>query len=404
MDQALSDLRVLDLTHHVAGPYCTRLLADYGADVVKIERPDGGDPSRRLGPFQNDEPHPEKSGLFLHLNANKRGVTLNLKTATGRKIFLDLVRTANIVVENFEPRVMASLGLSYDELANVKPGLVMTSISNFGQTGPYRDFKMSDLMIFAMGGAMYATGMGDREPLKLYDSVAQYQVGGLAAAATMGAAFGATWEGTGQHVDISCMEAHEGSIDRRGMMLVAHEYTGGLRAELRGGLSPGFIPVGVQPCADGYFDITGMVHFWPRIVKMIGDPPELHDPKWTEPGAQIRPELKEEFDQIWIPWVMQRTKREIWEEARAANMMMGPCYSMADLLSDPHFQERGAFSECEHPVMGRVTMTGRPFIMSESPWQMRRAAPLLGQHNQEILGELGYSNDDLVRLREAGAI
>src|SRR5687768_15394925 len=166
-ESALADLRVLDLTHYIAGPYCTKLLADYGADVIKIERPDSGDPARRYGPFPHDEPHPEKSALFLHLNTNKRGITLDLKTSAGKAMFVELVRKVDVLVENFQPRVMPSLGFSHEQLVRVNPRLVMTSISNFGQTGPYRDYKAQDILMYAMGGPMHQTGAPHREPVKM---------------------------------------------------------------------------------------------------------------------------------------------------------------------------------------------------------------------------------------------
>src|SRR4030042_465320 len=180
-EQPLSDVRVRDLSWHIAGPACTKFFADYGAEVVKVESPDGGDPSRRLGPFYKDDPHPEKSGLFLFLNTNKRSITLNLKSATGKKIFKELVKHVDILVENFSPHVMPGLGLDYEALEKINPGLVMTSISNFGQTGPYRDFKASELIIYGIGGAMCSTGVGDCEPVKKGMNVMQHQGGAIAA-------------------------------------------------------------------------------------------------------------------------------------------------------------------------------------------------------------------------------
>lgn len=197
MEMALSDIKVLDLTWYIAGPYCTKLLADYGAEVIKIEKPGCGDPARRMPPFFKDDPDPEKSGLFLHLNTNKRSITLNLKTEAGKDIFKKLVKKADIVVENFSPRVMSSLGLSYAELEKINPMIVMTSISNFGQAGPYRDFKASELVLSAMGSAMRSCGQPDREPLKLYGNVLQYQSGAVSAVATMGTLFGARTMGEG---------------------------------------------------------------------------------------------------------------------------------------------------------------------------------------------------------------
>ena len=156
---ALEDVKVLDLTQHVAGPYCAKLLADYGADVIKVERPGVGDPARGMGPFPGDVPHRERSGIFLHLNTNKRGITLDLKTQAGVNVVKELVAGVDILVENFRPGTMERFGLGYDVLHEVKPSLVMTSISNFGQTGPYRDFRSAEIMVYGMGGEMYSTGL-----------------------------------------------------------------------------------------------------------------------------------------------------------------------------------------------------------------------------------------------------
>jgi crotonobetainyl-CoA:carnitine CoA-transferase CaiB-like acyl-CoA transferase len=203
---ALQGVKVIDLTHHIAGPYCTKLLADFGADVIKVERPDGGDSARRLGPFPENIPHPEKSGLFLYLNTNKRGITLNLKDHKGRAALLDLVREADILVESFSPRVMPSLGLAYQTLTQINPSLVMTSISSFGQTGRYRDYRASELALYALGGMAYITGEYHREPVKHGYNQAQY-LGGMAAASGTVAALLQRWRaGGGQQVDVSIME------------------------------------------------------------------------------------------------------------------------------------------------------------------------------------------------------
>jgi len=187
-ERVLADLRVIDLSHFVAGPYCTKLLADFGAEVIKVEKPGQGDGARTLGPFCHDDPHPEKSGLFLYLNTNKKSITLNLKTETGVGILKQLVTDADILVENFEPRVMPSLGLSYEVLKQMNPKLVMTSISNFGQTGPYRDYKATSMTMFAMGGAMAITG-DEHRPLSPWGSQAEYMAGLVGFQATMIAIF-----------------------------------------------------------------------------------------------------------------------------------------------------------------------------------------------------------------------
>ena len=189
-DSVLKDIKVIDLTQHIAGPYCTKLLADYGADVIKVERPDGGDPARRMGPFPGHESHPEKSGLFLYLNTNKRGITLDLKSGEGRDALLELVRDADVLVESYSPRVMPSLGLDYQTLSQVNPRLIMTSVSSFGRNGRYRDYRASELVLYALCGMAYITGGYHREPVKHGYNQAQYLGGVAAASGTVAALLG----------------------------------------------------------------------------------------------------------------------------------------------------------------------------------------------------------------------
>lgn len=398
-EMALSGLKVLDFTHHIAGPYCTKLLADYGAEVTKVERPVTGDISRRLGPFPKDVPHIEKSGAFLHLNTNKRSVTLDLKAAKGREIALQLARRSDVVVESFRPGVMAGLGLDFDTLISANPRLVMTSVSNFGQTGPYRDWRASELILYGMGGELYSTGLSHREPVKMGGNVGLYQAGAVAAYATLCASFPAADTGLGEHIDISIMETQAGSIDRRMSMLLAYQYNGEISERASGGADGlGGYPSGVYPCADGYFQITGGVLYFPRIVQMLGNPEELRDPRWYTPEAQSDPELAAEFDAIFYPWMLERTKYEIWEAAQQARVLSGPLNTMEDIARDQVFNSRGAFVEVEHPDAGKLTYTGRPFIMEQTPWSVRTPAPRLGQHSNEVLGELGYSEAQIASL------
>ena len=207
MPAALERLKVLDLTHHIAGPYCTKLLGDFGADVTKVERPESGDPARGMGPFAGDDPHPDKSLSFLYLNTNKRSITLNLKSGAGRSILKRLASGVDVIVENFRPRTLPGLGLSYEELSSGHPSLVMVSISNFGQTGPYRDYEASDIVEYALGGLQYIFGSNDREPLKHAYNQAQYKAGVNAASAALIAYFHSMMTGDGQWVDISIQES-----------------------------------------------------------------------------------------------------------------------------------------------------------------------------------------------------
>ena len=404
-EQALSDVKVLDLTWHIAGPYCTKLLAGYGAEVIKVEKPGEGDPTRRMGPFFKDDPHPEKSGLFLHLNTNKKGITLNLKSATGKKILKALVSDVDILVESFSPRVMPSLGLDYQTLEQINPKLVMVSISNFGQSGPYRDFKASEIVEYAMGGEMYSTGTAGREPLKLGGNVTQYQAGTVAAVATMGALYGAECQEVGQHVDVSIMETQAGSTDRRIIYLLGYACAGVLTTRWpppREAVRMMILPQGVYPCKDGFINTLSLPQWWPRYLEAMEMPELKDDPRFQNIFSA---EAGMEFDAIWYSWLADHTKAELFEIFREARIASAPVNSPEDLLKYPHLKERQYFTEIDHPETGKVDYPGAPFKMTETPCQARHPAPLLGQHNEEIYCKLlGYSREELVKLRESGVI
>jgi len=403
-EQALSDVRVLDLTWHIAGPYCTKLLADYGADVIKVERPGEGDLSRSMGPFFKDDPHPEKSGLFLFCNTNKKSITLNLKSARGKKVIEELVSEVDVVVESFRPGVLERLGLGYHALERINPGLVMTSVSNFGETGPYRDFKASDLILYGMGGAMNPCGLPDREPTKKALTAVLFSCGSTAALATMLALYASKIQGLGQHVDFSLFEAQAGSIDRRMSNLVAYAYNQEITPKEDPRERYGF-PLGVQPCADGHWEVTGIGTLWPSVGKMMGMPDLVNDPRFNTPVAQLKPGHREEFYAVFIPWCFEHTKRECVEMGQKAGVLCGPLANMEEVLNDPHFRDRKFWAEIEHPFTGKLTYPGRPIYAEDMPWVIRRPAPLLGEHNEEVYCErLGYSRQDLVKLREAGIV
>ena len=362
-----------------------------------------------MAPYFQDQPDLEGSGLFLHLNTNKKSVTLNLKAEAGRKILLDLVREADIVVESFAPRVLPSLGLDYPVLKSVNPNLVMTSISNFGQTGPYRDYKLSEITLYALGSTMISTGLPDREPVKLGLTVEQIYAGMVSATATMGAFMGAITHGLGQYVDLSLFEIQVGHQDRAVQGHMMYQYTGGTRAGFvrSGGGSSGrnLLPVGVYPVADGYVQFFTLQPLWDRVCKMIDRPDLIEDPHFTAPeNFSNNAEVKAEFDAILLEWLLQRTKREVMEKSQAVGYMCGAINTMEDVFDDPHLKARGFLVEIDHPRTGPLTYPGAPFIMKETPWRPGRA-PLLGEHTKEVLTErLGYSDADLIRLGDRGVI
>ena len=405
MEAALSDITILDFTQGIAGPYCTKLLADYGANVIKIERPATGDGARRLGPFPNDVEHPEKSGAFLHLNTNKRGITLDLNSDGGREAAFELARRSDLVVESFRPGTMERFGLDYSSLNAANPSLVMTSISNFGQTGPYRDWRASELILYGMGGELISTGIIEREPVKMGGNVGSYQAGTVAAYASLAAVTGARDRGTGEYVDVAIIETQAGSIDRRMSLLLAYQYNDETttRESLDAASGTGF-PGGVYPCADGYVQITAGLVWFDRVVRMLGSPEGLLEEKWYTAEAQSDPDLKTEFDGYFYPWVLSKTKHEVWEAAQAFRVLSGPLNSIDDLFRDRNFRDRGAFAEIDHPEAGTLTYPGRPVVLNASPWSVRSPAPRLDEHTDEVLTELGYARDDIDRLKSEGAI
>jgi len=390
--QALDNVRILDLTQHIAGPYATKLFADFGVDVIKIERP-GGDIARRLGPFKGGAKHPERSGTFFYLNCNKRSVVLDLTRPEGRDALAALAKTADLVVESFAPGKLDALGVGYDFFKALKPEAPVISISNFGQTGPYRDYALNDLTLYAFAGEMYSMGETDREPVKMAGTAALFESGSAIAVGAIGALFASKRHGIGQHVDISLAETHFGGVDRRHATGIAFQFSG--RKTIRLASHGGGMPQGIYPCADGYVDFTNAGLRPDRVAEMLNHADWLNDPRYSDPMQRMNPVVIEEWNGNFIGWCIERTKREIWEEARRAKVMCGPMFTMEDLFIDEAFRNRGFWSKTDHAELGEVTIPGRPLRMERGGWELRRAAPLLGQHTKEVLSEVGLSADTI---------
>ena len=404
----LSAFRIIDLSTHIAGPFCARLVADYGADVVKVESPGVGDASRGSGPFFSDTPDREKSLLFLYLNANKRGVTLNLECAAGRALFVEMVKSADAIIESYPPGYLDSLGLGYTYLETYNPGLVMTSVTSFGQTGPYREFLGSPIVYEALGGVMYTSGAYDREPLGHGHPQSLY-IGGITAAyATSAALYSRGTSGKGQQIDVSLMEvmaAHHVSPPNK------YIYTGAIERRApkdeAGSAKAGPHFQGVVPVKDGFVGATFQrgtqrPGTFSEYVNLLGHP-ELTSLQESNP--QQPNEFPKELDDALLSILKEWNKFDYFSHAASNSWVAAVVQTSEDLSRSPQLLERGFYSEIEHPVVGKLKMPGEIYKLPKSPYSLRVPAPLLGQHNKEIFcEEMGVPQNDLVMLRRHGVI
>ena len=405
-DTALSGLRVLELADFIAGPYCGKLLADLGAEVVKLEKPNTGDEARRHGPFPKDIPDPETSGLFLYLNANKLGATLNVEAATGLKIIKELIRDTDIFVEGNPPKVAEQLGLTYPVLREINPRLIMVSITPYGQTGPYKDYKGYALNCSAVGGQSVCAGEPGREPLTPPLSLGHYQSGAAGAAAAMGAILCRESSAKGQHIDISEAQVwatlHTGNQESSFIM---H----GMKRMRWGHRTPGVYPYTILPCKDGFMSMIAIQGYqWKRFLELMGggEVPEWYskDPRFQD-RREISLKHADEMDALLAPWLTSHTKKELYQMCLEKRIPFSPVKNIGEVVEDEHLKVREYFVEIDHPVAGKFKYPGAPGKMSETPWAIERPAPLLGQHNEEIYcHRLGYSTEELTELHRGGII
>ena len=401
MQHALSGIRVLDLTHYIAGPYCTKLLADYGAEVIKIEKPQTGDGARFLPPFFANRPGTERSGLFCFLNTNKQGITLNLKHERGREVVLQLARHADVLVENFHPGVMERLGLSPTELEKANPRLVTVSVTNFGSSGPYRDYQMTDGVAYALGVWTYPMGAVDRPPVQPGGAFGQYMAGLYAGIGALQAVRHRNETGVSQSVEVSIQEALVASTLYD---FVAFSYAGFLRKRSGRQFHLGYPNLVTLPCADGYVGFHAGLPQHIHLLLELAERPDLAAEPRFNALAGIGAHAQELHD-VLEPWLKTRKKWDVFHLAQKRGIPTSPIPTPNEVVNWPHLNERQAFIEVEHPEGGTVKIPGPPFReQGHLPWSLRRA-PLLGEHTEEILcRKLGYSKAEVERMREEGIV
>ena len=403
-DRTLSEIRVVEMGEMVSGPYCARLMAALGAEVIKVEPP-SGDGARAHGPFPGGEAHREKSGLFLAMNLDKKGVTLDVTSGEGTRMFHRLAAEADVLVENGPPGRLKKLGLGYETLKVDNPGLVMVSITPFGQDGPYKDYVSHDLNRWHAGGWGYLWKERNAEglPGRLVRGpgfLPAFQAAYNALAATLGALYFRDLGGEGQHIDVSEQEAMA-FILAGGFPI----YNGENRIHGRDVAIPASVPSGVLPCRDGYVLLSAIEpHQWEGLVTMLGEP-EWSREEWTQ-SAEGRRLNYDIINAFLLEWLEDKDTDWVVERAIERRIPASPVGVTAERLArDKHLEERGFFVEMEHPEAGNLRYPSAPFRFSETGSSTRLPAPLLGQHNDEIYGEwLGCSTNDLARLKWEGTI
>jgi crotonobetainyl-CoA:carnitine CoA-transferase CaiB-like acyl-CoA transferase len=373
----LTGIRVVELSTGIGGPFCAKLLADYGADVIKVEPP-GGDPARRLAPLVGKDEG--ESAAFLYLNTNKRSIVLDIERPGDRETLARLIDGAHVVVESFAPGRLEALGLGWEALRARNPALVLTSVTPFGQDGPYAGFKGPNLVAYALGGQMGMTGDPDKPPLKAGGLQAEYQAGLNAFAATSIALLAALREGRGEHLDIGGMQCMASTLEAS---LPFYAYLGRVTGARRGNIMS--FAIGIYPCADGYLGIHAMARNWAPLAETIGIPELATEERFRTQRARMQ--SSDEIVAMLYAWAADQQKKAVYARAGTMRGPIAYVHTLEDLLQSPQLEARGFFQEVEHPRAGKLIYPGNPFSMSDSPWRAGRA-PLLDEHRGEVLKEV----------------
>ncbi len=408
----LSPYRVLDLTDE-KGIFCTKTLAAMGAEVIKVEPP-SGDPTRRLGPFFHDEPDPEKSLHWLTYNLNKKSITLDVETATGQDIFKKLVKTADFLVETFQPGYLKKLGLDYAQLSQLNPRLIHTAITPFGSTGPYANFKGSNLVCSALSGYLMLCGDPDRPPVQITTPVAYIEGGLQAAAATLVADWYRQETGEGQYIDVSIQEVLMDqilpvSLVWRAMGVIPHRARAGAVVPGKSGARG----PGVFQCKDCFIVASTTIDRGRRPLRdwlgSEGMAGRLFDKEWDPifvEGGPATAEQKKYIDELFQAFALNHTGDELMWEGQKREVQVVKIHTVRDVVENPHSQHTGYFVDVDHPELGtKIKFPGSPFKSDVISWEYPRRAPRLGEHNEDIyVTELGYSPQELAILKEGGII
>ena len=393
--KALEGVRVLDLTRALAGPFCTLMLGDYGADVIKIELPGSGDDTRTWGPpFIGEE-----SAYFLSINRNKRSLTLNFREPKAVEVFLKLAGESDVVVENFTPGVMARLGIDYETVKAINPRIVFCSISGFGQTGPYKARPAYDQIMQGISGLMSITGDPAGEPEKIGIAVTDIGAGMWAAFSVLAALRHRYETSEGQYIDIAMLDAQVAWLTYQ----AAFYFANNTPPQRLGKAHPTLVPYQGFMAQDGkYFNVAvGSERLWDRFCQGIGRQDLKDDPEYATNGDRVRNRAK--IVPLLQEFFLTRSSTEWVTDLQAVSVPAGPINDLADVFADPQVIHREMFLEMPHPTLGSIKQTGLPLKFSVTPGGLDRHPPLLGEHNREILAGLGYSDADIEEMA-AGAV
>lgn len=393
MKKALEGLKVLDLTHAYNGPFCTMILADNGAEVIKIEPP-FGDQCRTWGPI--DEKSGE-SGFYTLVNRNKKGVTLNLKDQRAKEIFYELVKEADVVVENFRGGVSKRLGVDYETLKEINPKIIYASGSGFGQNGPYSHRPCYDIVAQSMGGMVNITGFPESPPAKAGTAIADNVTGIYLCLGVMIALYHREKTGEGQHVDVSMVDTIFTLLENA---IPITAMTGEI-PQRQGNIDLSIAPFDIYETKDGYMAIgVGTDKLFETFCQVIGREDLVDDPRYLT--NELRSEnYKKGLDKIINDWTTKRTRKEIEDLMEKAGIPCGPVLDMQEAMDHPHIKAREMIVEIEHPTMGNIKVQGVPIKLSKTPGGVDTPAPLLGQHNSEVLG---LSEEEVAKLKEEGVL